>query len=355
MDQEEHIKYMRRCLDLASKALGLTYPNPLVGAVIVCEGKIIGEGYHLKAGGPHAEVLAINSVSDRSLLRKSVLYVNLEPCSHYGKTPPCADLIISEGIRKVVIGAEDTSEKVAGKGIEKLKNAGCEVITGVLEKECRHLNRRFYTTVEKQRPYIILKWAQSADGFIDIVRPENASVRPLWITGNTERVLVHRWRSEEQAILAGAGTIRADNPQLNVRDWTGSHPLRIVLTRSGDIGQNHAFSSTNGTYLVFTYNMDCNFPEPVKVRLTEGIPASRQIADYLWDRNIYSLFIEGGREVHNHFITTGMWDEARVFTGNERFKNGVRAPELKDMVKKSHTVYGNSVLDVYEHRFTSSL
>jgi diaminohydroxyphosphoribosylaminopyrimidine deaminase/5-amino-6-(5-phosphoribosylamino)uracil reductase len=354
MAQEDDIKYMQRCLDLAIKAEGLTYPNPMVGSVIVCEGRIIGEGYHLKAGGPHAEVNAINSVSDRSLLKKSTIYVNLEPCSHYGKTPPCADLIVSSGIRRVVIGAVDTSEKVAGKGIERLKAAGCSVQTGILENECRYLNRRFFTAVEKKRPYVILKWAQSADGFIDRIRSGRPEDKPEWITGSAEKVLVHKWRSSEQAILAGGGTIRADNPQLNVREWSGNQPLRVVLTRTGSIGQNRAFSGTIGTYLVFTCNMNCDFPDEVKIRLEDGIPAAEQVIKQLWSRNICSLFIEGGREVLNHFISEGVWDEARVFTGNQFFREGVKAPELKGTRHLKQITCSNSLLDIYEHDFSIS-
>ncbi len=186
MPEKDDIKFMQRCLDLASKSEGRTYPNPLVGSVIVHNGRIIGEGYHLKAGEPHAEVVAINSVNEKELLSSSTLYVNLEPCSHFGKTPPCSDLIISRSIKKVVIGTTDTSEKVSGKGIAKLKESGCEVITGVLEEKCRWINRRFFTFHEKKRPYIILKWAQSADGFLDAERSKDHIRKPLWITGNSE-------------------------------------------------------------------------------------------------------------------------------------------------------------------------
>ncbi|MDQ1297394.1 MAG: diaminohydroxyphosphoribosylaminopyrimidine deaminase, partial [Bacteroidota bacterium] len=202
--ETDDIKFMQRCLDLAQKAEGMTRPNPMVGSVIVRGGVIIGEGYHLKAGGPHAEVVAINSVMDKSLLRSSALYVNLEPCSHFGKTPPCADLIVSSGLRKVFIGPGDTSEKISGQGIAILKKAGLEVKTGILEEKCRYINRRFFTFNEKKRPYIVLKWAQSADGFLDIERRKAVQQRPTWITGEAERVLVHKWRATEQAILVGA-------------------------------------------------------------------------------------------------------------------------------------------------------
>jgi diaminohydroxyphosphoribosylaminopyrimidine deaminase/5-amino-6-(5-phosphoribosylamino)uracil reductase len=202
MEEKDDIKFMRRCRELASKAEGLTYPNPMVGSVIVHDRKIIGEGYHLKAGEPHAEVNAINSVSDKAKLKSSALYVNLEPCSHFGKTPPCADFIISKSIPRVIIGTVDTSERISGQGLIRLRDAGCEVVSGVLEDECRRLNRRFFTFHEKRRPYIILKWAQSADGYLDISRSEDHKIEPTWITGKSERVLVHKWRHLNRQFLS---------------------------------------------------------------------------------------------------------------------------------------------------------
>lgn len=347
MVESDDIKFMQRCLDLAAGAEGLTYPNPLVGAVIVHDGKIIGEGFHLKAGAPHAEVNAINSVSDKSLLRSSTLYVNLEPCSHFGKTPPCADLIITTSIPRVVIGTIDTSDKVSGQGIAILKKSGCEVKTGVLQGECRRLNRRFFTFNEKKRPYIILKWAESSDGYIDILRSRNSKNKPVWITGNPEKVLVHKWRSFEQAILVGAGTVRADNPQLNVREWTGNQPLKIVLSGSGVIDQKSALFKTKDTIIVFTDNMKSDLPGAVKISLEAGIPASEQIGRYLFNKDIQSLFVEGGSEVLNHFISAGYWDEARVFTGKLSFGEGIKAPVLINERLKESVYYGKSKLDIF--------
>ena len=265
MEENDEIKFMRRCLELAAKAEGLTYPNPMVGAVIVCNGKIIGEGYHLKAGEPHAEVIAINSVSDKSILKDSTLYVNLEPCSHFGKTPPCADFIISHSIPRVVVGTADSSEKVSGQGLSRLRDAGCEVIAGVLEEECRRLNRRFFTFHEKKRPYITLKWAQSADGYLDILRSENHSIEPTWITGKPERSLVHRWRTEEESILVGAGTVRADNPKLNVRDWKGKEPAQINTEQFGNIDKGSSLLTDGGKTVVFTNNKDSDFTGALKI------------------------------------------------------------------------------------------
>jgi diaminohydroxyphosphoribosylaminopyrimidine deaminase / 5-amino-6-(5-phosphoribosylamino)uracil reductase len=328
MQESENIKFMKRCLDLAVRSEGLTYPNPLVGSVVVHKGIVIGEGYHLKAGMPHAEVNAINSVPDKSLLAQSTLYVSLEPCTHTGKTPPCTDLIISKRIPEIVVGTIDTSDKVSGKGIEILKKAGCNVISGVLETDCRIINRRFFTYHEKKRPYITLKWAQSADGYIDTVRNSLASAEPNWITGRSERVLVHKWRAEEETILVGAGTIRADNPRLNVRYWTGKDPLKIIVSREGDLGKYLTENETNCLLIAYKVHPELNRGKTKEVELKEGIPSAIQVIDYLYNEKIQSLFIEGGAEILKHFIENGLWDEARIFTGKVNFNGGVRAPSI---------------------------
>ncbi len=340
-------KFMRRCLDLAQLAEGMTYPNPMVGSVVVHNGKIIGEGFHLKAGTPHAEVNAVDAVPDKGLLRESVIYVSLEPCSHFGKTPPCADMIIAAGIPVVVIATTDTSSKVAGKGIEKLREAGCEVVTGILEEEARRLNRRFFTFHEKKRPYITLKWAESADGFIDMQRGKDFSREPNWITGKPERVLVHRWRAAEEAILVGAGTVRCDNPRLNVRYWTGNDPLRIILSRSGEAAALFVRETGDDTpVVIFTVNDVPAEAGMEKVLLSGERPAALQISDYLAGRGIQSLFVEGGAVTLNHFITTGCWDEALVFRGTVKFGGGVRAPEVEG-VPASSVRFSMSRLDQY--------
>jgi len=346
MEQRVDDKYMRRCLELASGAEGMTYPNPMVGSVIVHEGKIIGEGYHIKSGEPHAEVIAINSVSDNSKLINSTLFVNLEPCSHFGKTPPCADLIIRSKIPRVVIGTTDTSDKVSGRGAERLRAAGIEVITGVIEDECRWLNRRFFSFNEKGRPWIILKWAESADGFIDVLRSAFQDTKPTWISGKPERVLVHKWRASEQAILVGAGTIRADNPKLNVREWKGIDPIKIILSGSGVFDEEIAVEESNSTLIVFTGNMDTNLGKATKVELDNDSAAPSQIVMYLQNAGIQSLFIEGGASVLNQFISAGLWDEARIFKGKGYFKEGVKAPELKGRFL-SESVFEGSSLSTY--------
>lgn len=345
MTETEDIKFMSRCLELASGAEGQTHPNPMVGSVIVYDGKILGEGYHIRSGKSHAEVIAINSVTDKTKLKLSTLYVNLEPCSHFGKTPPCADYIISNQIRRIVIGTIDTSEKVSGKGVKRLLDAGCDVTTGVIEKECRWLNRRFFTFHERKRPYIILKWAQSADGYLDIQRSDYRRSEPAWITGKPERILVHKWRAAEQAILVGAGTLRADKPRLNVREWKGKDPLKLVLSSSGSVNLGSLLNNSNAGVLVFTHNDSADVSAEMKVVLNENEPSSVQIARYLYSSGIQSLFIEGGAEVLNHFISAGLWDEARIFRGEDYFRDGVKAP-LINGVLSSRTVFSGSSLEI---------
>lgn len=344
MTEADDNKFMQRCIDLAVGAEGLTYPNPMVGSVIVGNGVVIGEGFHFKAGEAHAEVNAINSVKKRELLKSSTLYVNLEPCSHYGKTPPCADFIIANGIPEVVVGTIDSSEKVSGKGIEKLKSAGCDVREGVLEKECRQLNRRFFTFHENKRPFITLKWAQSSDGFIDVIRSAESMDGPHWITGKSERILVHKWRSTEQSILTGGRTVRTDLPRLDVREWSGPNPLKLILSSSGNIGSEA--KNTDSQVILFTHDVIAGSDNMQKVVLSKDIPSATQICDYLYSKGIQSLFIEGGAEVLNHFISLGLWDEARIFTGDEKFRDGTRAPALKgDFL--SRTLFSNSMLEMY--------
>jgi diaminohydroxyphosphoribosylaminopyrimidine deaminase/5-amino-6-(5-phosphoribosylamino)uracil reductase len=349
MAEEDYDKFMRRCLELAIKTEGMTYPNPMVGCVIVHKGIIIGEGFHLKAGGPHAEVNAINSVADKSLLKEAVLYVNLEPCSHFGKTPPCAELIKSLGIPKVVVGTIDTSSKVSGKGIARLKSTGCEVITGIIDEECRWLNRRFFTFHEKKRPYIILKWAQSADGYIDNERSSKHRKGPYRITGNSERVLVHKWRATEQSILVGAGTIRNDNPKLNAREWFGQDPLKLILSRSGNLSGESEVFKNNGTIIVFTENINSDIQGSGKVILKDCNRAAEEIACYLYRAEIESMFVEGGARTLGHFINCGLWDEARIFCGNSFILGGVRAPEIKGIIL-SETTLSRSILKMITNK-----
>ena len=322
-----HEKYIKRCIKLAKNGLGATYPNPLVGSVIVHRDSIIGEGWHQKAGGPHAEVNAVNSVKDESLLKKSTIYVSLEPCSHFGKTPPCSDLIIAKGIKKVVIGTVDPFAEVAGRGIKKLMEAGCEVQVGVLEKECQDLNKRFFTFHQKKRPYIILKWAQTADGFIAPKIQEKRE--PVWITNQYSKQLVHKWRSEEQSILVGTNTAIADNPKLNTRLWKGENPVRVVIDKDLKIPQESALFDGTIKTIVLTENekkSDNNNLAFEKLDFQQDLP--NQICEVLYRHNLQSVIIEGGAKTHQTFIDNNLWDEARVFTGISEFHKGVKAPEF---------------------------
>ncbi len=328
-DKLIHEKYMHRCLELAHLAIGNTSPNPMVGSVIVFENKIIGEGYHRKIGENHAEINAIESVKDKILLKKATLYVNLEPCAHHGLTPPCSDRIIKEKIPQVVIGCSDSFEKVSGKGIEKLKKNGHEVVLGILEKESRELNRRFFVFNEKQRPYIILKWAQTRDGFIDLIRRPNAPIRPHWITDEVTRTLVHKWRTEEDAILVGTNTAMKDNPKLNVRDWQGKNPVRIVLDRKLRLRRQLSLFDQKIKTLVFNSqkNETIKNIKYIKISFTDNNnELIEQILEKIHKERIQSVIIEGGSQVLKSFIDSGYWDEARVFIGTKLFKKGVAAP-----------------------------
>jgi diaminohydroxyphosphoribosylaminopyrimidine deaminase/5-amino-6-(5-phosphoribosylamino)uracil reductase len=331
---EKHVKYMHRCLELAKNGLGTTYPNPMVGSVIVYDGKIIGEGWHKKSGEAHAEVNAVNSVKDKSLLKKATIYVSLEPCSHFGKTPPCCDLIIENEIPNVVIGTVDPNIKVAGNGIKKLIEAGKNVTVGLLEKECNELNKRFFSFHEKKRPYVILKWAETQDGFIaPLTKSEQ---KPVWITNEFSRQLVHKWRSEEQAILVGTNTIIEDNPKLNTRDWSGKNPIRIVLDQNNRIPKDSPIFDNQTKTIVFssltnTVNKEnCIFEV---IDFQESV--AKQILNVLFKHQIQSVIIEGGTQTLQTFIDENLWDEARVFVGKQSFKTGVKAPvfEAENTIK----------------------
>lgn len=322
MDSASDKIFMQRAIQLARNGLGHVSPNPMVGCVVVLDGKIIGEGYHQKYGGPHAEVNAINSVADKSKLKEATVYVTLEPCSHHGKTPPCADLLISHQVKRVVIAAGDPNPLVNGRGIEKLKAAGIEVDSGVCENEAKDQNIRFNTFFQKNRPYIILKWAQTKDGFI--ARSDFSS---KWISNSLSRQLVHKWRTEEDAILIGKNTAIYDNPRLTSRDWKGESPLRIVLDRQKALDQNLNLFTDKQPTLVYTLQA----PEVIKqtewIQLNENQFLENVLAD-LHQRKIQSLIIEGGSTTLQAFIVEGIWDEARVFIGNNTFKEGISAPKL---------------------------
>jgi len=327
-DKEMDRMYMQRCLDLAGKGLGNTAPNPMVGCVIVADGKIIGEGYHRVFGGSHAEANAIDSVKNKKLLESSSLYVSLEPCSHQGKTPPCSTLIRTHSIPEVIIGCRDPNELVAGKGISELKKYGVKIRYGIMEKESRELNRRFITFHEMKRPYIILKWAQTGDGFMDRRRDTGKSHGINWITGKHARQWAHKWRSEEQAILVGTNTAAIDDPQLTVRDWDGRHPLRLVIDMKGRLSPRLKLFDGSTPTMVFTGKPKKERKNLEFVKVPPGKELLQFILAYLYSIDIQSLIVEGGARLLNSFIESGSWDEARVFSAETDFGKGLEAPLL---------------------------
>ena len=336
-------KYIKRCIELAKNGLGTTYPNPLVGCVIVFGNKIIGEGWHIKSGESHAEVIAIESVKNKELLSSSTLYVSLEPCSHFGKTPPCADLILKYNIPNVVIGTIDPNSKVAGKGIQKLIDAEVNVTVGILEKECNELNKRFFTFHKKNRPYIILKWAESSDGFIS---PKNKSEqKPVWISNEYSRQLVHKWRSEEQAILVGTQTILDDNPTLTVREWVGENPIRVVIDKENNIDSSSNVYDNQAKTIVFSNKeINSNFDTIQYIKIDFDKNSTQAIADKFFENNIQSIIIEGGRKTIQSFIDADLWDEARVFIGEINLIEGTKAPELNRSFHSKVTVKNDTLL-----------
>ncbi len=350
-----HENYINRCIQLAENGLGSTYPNPMVGSVIVYNNKIIGEGWHRKAGEPHAEVNAINSVKDKSLLKKATIYVSLEPCSHYGKTPPCSDLIIASGIKKIVIGSVDPFPEVSGKGIKKLMDAGCQVIVGILDEKCNFLNRRFFTFHKQHRPFIILKWAESLDGFLaPTPNPSNHTREPIWITNKYSQQLVHKWRSEEAAILVGTNTAVMDNPKLNTRLWDGANPVRILLDQNLRLDKDSALldGSTKTIVICSPQTLQAKEAETSENLIFEAInfdeEISNQICQVLYKHQIQSIIIEGGAKTLQTFIDSGLWDEARVFTGENDFKDGTKAPSLHSSPRKKYNTTGD-LLRIYKN------
>ena len=325
-------KYMRRCIQLAKNGLCNVSPNPMVGAVIVCEGQIIGEGYHIRCGEAHAEVNAIRSVKDPSLLKHSTIYVSLEPCSHHGKTPPCADLIIEKQIPRIVIGCQDPFSKVAGKGIQKLRDAGCEVIVGVLETECRELIRKFIPFHTLHRPYIVLKWAESADGFIDLERTEG---QPVILSTPLTSMLVHKKRAESDAIMVGTRTALLDNPALTVRNWYGHNPVRIVMDRNHSLPQTSHLSDNSVSTLVFTEHPRSGKENLEYITLNYQTDILPQILSALYQRNLQSLMVEGGRILLESFIRSGIWDEVIIEKSDKLLYSGVKAPEISDKISYS--------------------
>ncbi|TDO20630.1 bifunctional diaminohydroxyphosphoribosylaminopyrimidine deaminase/5-amino-6-(5-phosphoribosylamino)uracil reductase RibD [Pedobacter duraquae] len=338
--------YMRRCLELAEMGMGNVSPNPMVGCVIVADGRIIGEGFHRKIGEAHAEVNAVKAVIDQygdqaeDLFKRATVYVSLEPCAHFGKTPPCADLLIRHRVKKVVIGNKDPFSEVDGKGIEKLKNAGISVVQGVLEDSCTLLNRRFFTRVQQQRPYFILKWAQTANGFFAPLKRNKE-----WISSGMAKKLTHKWRTEEDAILVGKGTVLADNPQLNTREWTGKNPVRLVIDKNLDIPVSAAIFNSDAKTVIFN---------EIKTEVIDNIHyiqmedmqfyLPQKIAYQLYLMDIQSVIIEGGAFMLSLFINAGLWDEARVFHSSHSWMTGIPAPEIHGFIEEVMNVDADRLL-----------
>jgi diaminohydroxyphosphoribosylaminopyrimidine deaminase/5-amino-6-(5-phosphoribosylamino)uracil reductase len=319
---------MQRCLELARKGAGHVAPNPMVGCVIVRQDHVIGEGWHQQYGGPHAEVNAIRAVPEERMLPEATLYVNLEPCSHFGKTPPCADLIIAKKIPYVVIGCMDPNPEVRGLGIEKLIRNGVDVKLGVLEKESRHLNRRFFTYINRQRPYILLKWAQSADGFIDRDRDEDNPDRTI-VSSPESHLLVHKWRSEESVIMVGTNTVIADDPQLTVRLIDGPNPVRVTFDRRNRIPHHARILDGTAPTIIFTEGAHYHTERAEYIPIDFSADPIRQAIDILYHRKFQSVMVEGGRAIIEKFLEGGLWDEARVFVSKENFESGIKAPVLE--------------------------
>ena len=330
---------MRRCLELAKLGFGKVAPNPMVGCIIVHNDRVIGEGYHEKYGSAHAEVNAIRSVQQKELLKQSSLYVNLEPCSHFGKTPPCVNLILEQGIREVIIGTIDPNPLVSGKGIQHLKEAGINVIPSILEQECRQINKRFFTFHEKKRPYIILKWAETKDGFISRYPIPNSREENR-ITGNEANILNHQWRSQESAIMVGTNTVINDNPELTTRHVAGKNPTRILIDKKGSLRSELNVFKNNSTVIVFS-EQQSRIQENIEyIHFNFKTDILEFILQSLYNRNIQSVIIEGGSTLLNSFLEKNLWDEIRILKGNIEFKTGVEAPSL-NLSNGERTKVGN--------------
>jgi diaminohydroxyphosphoribosylaminopyrimidine deaminase/5-amino-6-(5-phosphoribosylamino)uracil reductase len=334
--------YMRRCLELAYSAEGLTHPNPMVGAVLAYEGRIIAEGKHAFYGAPHAEPDAISKVHDPEILKKCTLYVNLEPCCHFGKTPPCTEKIIAAGIPHVVVAALDTSSKINGKGIKALNDAGIMTTLGVLENDARQLNKFFYTYHEIKRPYILLKWAQTPDGFIDSDR-KSPETPPVKISNSLTQILDHHWRSQYQAIMVGTNTIVMDNPNLTNRCWYGKNPLRITIDRHGILNHKYNIFNDEAESIVFTENRTANYGSNAGI-----VPCTdlTQIMKVLYDKRIQSLIVEGGTTLLNSFIKLGLWDEIITVTGDFLLNKGVKAPVISGEYAASSELLGTNIVEL---------
>ncbi|MDD4777550.1 MAG: bifunctional diaminohydroxyphosphoribosylaminopyrimidine deaminase/5-amino-6-(5-phosphoribosylamino)uracil reductase RibD [Fermentimonas sp.] len=326
---------MQRCLFLARKSEGFTKSNPMVGAVIVHENKIIGEGYHRQFGEAHAEVNAINSVKNKSLLQQSTMYVSLEPCAHQGKTPPCAELIIKHKIPRVAIAVRDPNPKVSGKGVAMMIKSGIDIEEGLMEEEAMEINRFFFVNQLLSRPYVILKWAQSKDGFIDLHRKPDENKAPVIISNKITHSIVHKYRTRVQGILVGTNTAILDNPKLTARKWFGDDPIRIVIDKSNKIPLNSSLLDGSVPTIIFTAAIPAEKKDIVNLKFIEidfSKDTNLQILDHLYRENIYSILIEGGSKLLSSFIEKNLWDEALIEVSEKRLLEGIKSPEINGYV-----------------------
>lgn len=326
---------MQRCLDIAKNGLSAAMPNPSVGAVIVVKDRIIAEGFTSAFGGAHAEVNAINAVASKSLLSQATMYVSLEPCSHFGKTPPCCDLIVKHKIPHVVVGCLDPNPKVSGAGIQRMKDAGIDVVVGVFEQECRESNKRFFSFFEKKRPFIILKWAQSSDGFLSPKHRIDAS--PVWLTNQYSRQLVHKWRTEEMAILIGSQTAIDDNPSLTARDWSGKNPIRLLIDKDNRVPRNAKIFDNPAETIVLNHD---------NIDFETGVV--QQILDLLYQKNLQSVIVEGGAKTLQSFIDANFWDEARIFESQKQLFDGTKAPVFSGVLFENKIILTDK-LSIYKN------
>ena len=333
-----HEKYISRCIELGKLGIGNTCPNPAVGSCIVYNNKIIGEGYTSRPGKNHAEINAINSVKIKSQLKESTLYVTLEPCSHHGKTPPCTNEIIKNKIPRVIIGTLDPHTEVSGKGIKQLEEAGIEVVLGVLENKCKDHHKRFLTFINKKRPYIILKWAETNDGFI---APKTKNeLKPVWISNRHSRQLVHKWRSEEQCLIVGRKTISEDNPKLTTRDWDGRDPIVVIISKDNNLNNNSNVFNSKAEKIIISNEL-IDFKKPI----------GNQITNLLYNRNIISAIVEGGAQTLQTFINENLWDEIRKFKSPLNFKNGTKAPIVNIKPRNKTLIVQDKLLVIYNNNY----
>ena len=334
--------FMQRALDLAKQGLGSVSPNPMVGCVIMHNNQIIGEGWHKKFGKAHAEVNAVNAVENKALLKEAIFYITLEPCSFHGKTPACSDLLISINPPKVFVASKDPNPRVSGRGIELLKDAGIAVDIGLLEAEAMALNKRFFVTMRLKRPYIILKWAQTSDGFL-----ARTNYNSKWISNEHSRQLVHKWRTEEDAILVGYNTVKYDDPQLTARDWQGRDPVKVII--DPDLGLDNSYQVFNGNdnqVYVFNTKEEKHFANKINCMVNKSIFIADMLTRLEQD-NIGSILVEGGAKTLNNFIQLGLWDEARIFTAETTFKEGIAAPLLDFAVDQKQNIMGDRLSIIY--------